>query len=244
MTTGKSPAGFHPTTTTTGRPWPGRRCRWFPSIQNRPDVGMRCRWCQTTKGLRKRGRRCQWCLTTKIGPGRGTQCRSYRSATSPRNRPEFSVDHGLPKNHREPAKNHPTMRNRRLRAGVLGAPFADRSSPESVESCWRNDLRIARHDGHARVWAPRSKPSISMVRSATKLASWSRLGQPVMAIPPILPVPRDPKAKPQMQRTRLPCIELQNPFVTLISGYFSILTRTERIGQAKSDVGALRFIKL
>jgi hypothetical protein len=49
-----------------------------------------------------------------------------------------------------------------------------------------NDARNARHWGHDRTCSPISTPAISMLRSATTLASCARLGQPVTAIPPIL----------------------------------------------------------
>ena len=78
-------------------------------------------------------------------------------------------------------------------------PFAERSWRVSALPCCDNDLRTARHSGHERVCSPRSKPSISIVCSATMLASCSRLGQPVMAIPPILSTLHDRDAGTPMR---------------------------------------------
>ena len=157
-----------------------------------------------------------WFPTMTIGPSARKAVSMVSECDIAADRPELAAGHARRRTSRWSRQESARVPGRRRRPGCC-APFGDRSSP-SPSSLPTNDLRIARHFGHDRVCSPRSKPSISRVWSATKLASCSRLGQPVMAIPPILPVLTTATQTP-MQRARLPCIELQNLFATLISGF-------------------------
>jgi hypothetical protein len=106
------------------------------------------------------------------------------------------------------------------------AALSDCCGPPSMAASRDNDFRVARHLGHDRMCAPRSNSAISRIRSAARFASCSRLGQPVMAIPPGFSSASSPnrfstaRRNPGRAVARLPCIHLGNPFVSLTQATF------------------------